>query len=323
MSKSKRYLVLVLAMIMAIGLAGCGDAGTSQVANTPATVATTPAASPVRIPDLDPSPSPSAAAKTLEELAEELESDITSAAIVDGVFTFYMWNDELPGIISQVILRDDLREVWLTSQRDSLLNTLDITVQYLADEGHPGVPCQAILCDGPEVNTIYLAASSGIITYDFLNDADATAAILAAAGVQTPVPEAGAQTPVPEAVPDARAAFDEAFLGDLDPTFYKNVRDDVTGNWRVYVCYTNSDILQYAAQYYDAYFESDSEIHFIVNLYLRTTTRLSVSGTWLFVSTYEYTDGEEHSAKQLPSGMLLAKHIVYMDTGEIEDVTNG
>ena len=41
----------------------------------------------------------------------------------------------------------------------------------------------------------------------------------------------------------------------------------------------------------------------------------------LYVSEYEYVDGEEHDAKIMFSGTHLLDYIVYIDNGDIEKVT--
>ena len=107
-----------------------------------------------------------------------------------------------------------------------------------------------------------------------------------------------------------------------DISFNKKVRNDVTGNWRVAQFAENIDFKEYALSYYEEFFESDSEVHFVINRNYGTTTRINVSSGLLFVSTYEYTDGEEHDAKKLPAGMLLGEWTIDISTGEIEDISN-
>ena len=73
---------------------------------------------------------------------------------------------------------------------------------------------------------------------------------------------------------------------------------------------------------YQAFFEDDSEVHCVVNLGLETTTIITASGDGsLFVKTHQYVDKEEHSAKNLGSGMLLKSYLVNVSTGEIEDIS--
>lgn len=95
------------------------------------------------------------------------------------------------------------------------------------------------------------------------------------------------------------------------------VRDDVTGNWRLSECATTDTVDQYALDYYNAFFEDDKEIHGIINFTLKTTTRLRVFNGVISCDTLEYVDGEEHSAKTLFSGDLLLQQEIDIATGEI------
>lgn len=99
-----------------------------------------------------------------------------------------------------------------------------------------------------------------------------------------------------------------------------NVRNDVTGNWRIATIAESIEIQNYALDYYNKYFESDKEIHAIVNFTYNTTTKISVMGNLLDVTIYEYVDKEEHDAKLLFSGMLLKEYHVNKDSGEIEEI---
>lgn len=99
-----------------------------------------------------------------------------------------------------------------------------------------------------------------------------------------------------------------------------DVRNDVTGNWRISTIAENVDIQEYALSYYKEYFKDDKEIHAIVNFNYKTTTKISVIGNTLDVSIYDYVDGEEHDAKLLFSGTLLKEYSVNMDNGSIEEI---
>lgn len=115
---------------------------------------------------------------------------------------------------------------------------------------------------------------------------------------------------------DLREAFNSS-LGETKPTWYSSVRNDSTGNWRELVVYSDKAIdEQLAIEYCNAYVESDSEVHFIVNLYLKTTTRISKMGNLIFVTVHEYVDGEEHDAKILPGGDVLDDFCVDIETGK-------
>lgn len=102
--------------------------------------------------------------------------------------------------------------------------------------------------------------------------------------------------------------------------FVSNVRNDTTGNWRISTIAENIDMSEYALDYYKQYFTDDSEIHFIVNFNHNTTTKIMVVGGDLDVTVQEYVSKEEHDAKILGSGAVLAEYFVDMETGEIEKV---
>lgn len=98
------------------------------------------------------------------------------------------------------------------------------------------------------------------------------------------------------------------------------VRNDTTGNWRISLIAENIDMSEYALDYYKQYFTDDSEIHFIVNFNYNTTTKIMVMGDDLDVTVQEYVAKEEHDAKMLGSGTVLAEYFVNIETGEIEKV---
>ncbi len=98
------------------------------------------------------------------------------------------------------------------------------------------------------------------------------------------------------------------------------VRNDATGNWRISCIAENLDMSEYALDYYKQYFTDDSEIHFIVNFNYNTTTKIMVSGGSLDVTVQDYVSKEEHDAKVLGSGEVLAEYFVDKNTGEIEKV---
>lgn len=98
------------------------------------------------------------------------------------------------------------------------------------------------------------------------------------------------------------------------------VRNDATGNWRISCIAENIDMSEHALDYYKQYFTDDSEIHFIVNFNYNTTTKIMSMGDQLDVTVQDYVSKEEHDAKVLGSGEVLAEYFVDKDTGEIEKV---
>ena len=99
-----------------------------------------------------------------------------------------------------------------------------------------------------------------------------------------------------------------------------NVRNDVTGNWRVAVIAENIQMQDYALDYYNEYFKDDKEIHAIINFNYNTTTKINIYGDTIYVTVYEYVKGEEHDAKIMYSGMVLKEYSVDKNTGEIKEL---
>lgn len=99
-----------------------------------------------------------------------------------------------------------------------------------------------------------------------------------------------------------------------------DVRNDVTGNWRISVIAESIQMEEYALSYYEEFFRDKDEVHFIVNFNYNTTTCIQYMSGCIFVTVHEYVDGEEHDAKLLGGGMVLAQYIVYPDNGDIEQV---
>jgi len=139
----------------------------------------------------------------------------------------------------------------------------------------------------------------------------------------TPKPTA---EPTPEPTPNPKEAFKaakkafEEEIGGSGLTYYESVRNDSTGKWRCAVIYTSANMVDHALSYYRTFFKSDDELHFICNLGLKTTTKISVVGDKLQVDVREYVDKEEHDAKIMNSGMLLNSYWVDMETGAAEKI---
>lgn len=110
-------------------------------------------------------------------------------------------------------------------------------------------------------------------------------------------------------------------IEDVDAHFsVSDVRNDVTGNWKISSIAESINIEEYVLSYYKKYFSADTEIHAIVNFTLNTTTKISVMGDMIDVCIYEYVDKEEHDAKILFSGTLLKEYFIYLDNGDVEEI---
>ena len=109
-------------------------------------------------------------------------------------------------------------------------------------------------------------------------------------------------------------------VSEINMNFAGTVRNDVTENWRYSTISEDIDIENYVLSYYKEYFESDNEIHGIINFTRKTTARLNVFGNMIFLSLHDYVDGEEYDAKLMFSGTPLVSYIIYTDNGDIEKV---
>lgn len=146
--------------------------------------------------------------------------------------------------------------------------------------------------------------------------ASSTASSVASSAPASSVASSVAESTAPEAEPAS------AESSPLDGISFRadEVRNDTTGNWRISLIAENIDMSEYALDYYKQYFTDDSEIHFIVNFNYNTTTKIMVTGDDLDVTVQEYVAKEEHDAKILGSGTVLAEYFVNIETGEIEKV---
>lgn len=125
-----------------------------------------------------------------------------------------------------------------------------------------------------------------------------------------------------ESASTAPEAESSAASSPLDGIKFRadKVRNDTTGNWRISCIAEDIDMSEHALDYYKQYFTDDSEIHFIVNFNYNTTTKIMSMGDQLDVTVQDYVSKEEHDAKVLGSGEVLAEYFVDKDTGEIEKV---
>ncbi|MCR5792493.1 MAG: hypothetical protein K6G65_04940, partial [Lachnospiraceae bacterium] len=97
------------------------------------------------------------------------------------------------------------------------------------------------------------------------------------------------------------------------------VRGDATGNWRIVKVANLTDPSDYALEYAKAYMmdsEETTNIHFIVNFSLKTTTRFRIISGILEVKTTEYVDKEEHDAKIIGEGEILSKKNFDLESGK-------
>lgn len=118
-----------------------------------------------------------------------------------------------------------------------------------------------------------------------------------------------------------KEALKEALKDKEGLVWFGDVRNDVTGNWRLAEYASSDTLVTFAAEYYNAFFDSDKEIHAVINMSTHVTGQISkIMDDTLDVTLYEYVDGEEHDAKELFSGMLLKEYLVTISTGDIEEI---
>ena len=89
-----------------------------------------------------------------------------------------------------------------------------------------------------------------------------------------------------------------------------SVKNDSTGKWRIAECLTDQQPCEWAKQYYEAFFESDDEIHAVINFTLNTTNRITVAGDQINIDIMDYVQGEEHDADLLFSGNFIETQTV-------------
>lgn len=109
-------------------------------------------------------------------------------------------------------------------------------------------------------------------------------------------------------------------LAEYNIMYQDYVRNDKTGRWRLARMAESVPTVDIALDYYKEYFQSDDELHFVINFTLNTTTSIARYDNYLDVCVREYVSKEEHDAVMLGSGMLLKEYWVYVDTGEVEEL---
>lgn len=100
----------------------------------------------------------------------------------------------------------------------------------------------------------------------------------------------------------------------------KTVINDKTGKWRLARYASNTPTNEFIIDYYKAFFESNDEIHNIINFTLNTTTCVRYTSGVLSFEIHERVPNEELDAKTLGSGILYGAYLAYPDTGVIEEI---
>ena len=105
-----------------------------------------------------------------------------------------------------------------------------------------------------------------------------------------------------------------------DVTFYKEVRNDKTGRWRMGVMAEAVQVQDIALDYWNHFAESSDEVHVVVNFAYNTTTVINRYGDTLVMDVHEYVKGEEHDADIAGSGQYLGTFTVDCTTGEVTEI---
>ena len=107
-------------------------------------------------------------------------------------------------------------------------------------------------------------------------------------------------------------------IDDLQPTYYKRVNDDKTGNWRVITFLASDSGAEDIVPLYNHYKTSDQEIFYMINLWTDVTYCVrNVGKNTISVTPTEHVDGEEATAKLLGSGTSMGDDKFYdTTTGE-------
>lgn len=102
--------------------------------------------------------------------------------------------------------------------------------------------------------------------------------------------------------------------------YQDEVENDVTGNWYWSKTSTSKKAVEkYAVKYYKAYFDSDDELHAIINYKNQTTTSIQVLEKGVLdINTYKHVAYEEDDADDLFTGKLLSENLVYIKSGKVE-----
>ena len=147
-------------------------------------------------------------------------------------------------------------------------------------------------------------------------------AVMAENASATEAPAEENKEPVKDGTYDLKCSEDDKDEDAIQLHFSNEVRNDVTGNWRIATLASDKSFLDFALAYYKEFVTSKDEIHAVVNFTDQTTTKISdapISG-YVSVTVHKYVDGEEHDAKLLFGGEVTGDYWIDVETGEVEDL---
>ena len=115
--------------------------------------------------------------------------------------------------------------------------------------------------------------------------------------------------------------YPEVINDDINITFSESVQNDTTSNYRLARVATTKKIQEYALEYHNSYFQSDHEIHTIVNSTRNTTNKLTkITPGTLDVFVYDYVDNEELDANTLFTGTPIAHYEINISSADITEI---
>ena len=296
MRKKNVFSLLLLLAALTLIFSGCGGKKNQETEN-PATDTAPPVA------ETSPAePAPASLGDIIAALQSSMEANFGEnfSLAQDGEsLRVNVWRDGLGANANAIVAAGaGIPEQWTTIVNS--FQSMSASIQTALDaNGYQNISVAFNVLSELDKNTLLLSIVRDTVVYDYV-----------AGGTPGTADKTEAQETL------------KAELSSGVVRFSRNVEDDVTGNWRLLLYSSEANIADYAVKYYQAFFEDDSEVHCVVNLGLETTTIITASGDGsLFVKTHQYVDKEEHSAKNLGSGMLLKSYLVNVSTGEIEDIS--
>ena len=127
-----------------------------------------------------------------------------------------------------------------------------------------------------------------------------------------------ADEPVVDERAELKRQWRENDMLDKSPEeFYDDIPHDRIGKWRVCVINSERAAVDYLADYYNAYFANDKEMHFIINKAADTTTSAYVKDGKLITTVRRHREGEEKDAKLLNTAEILDEFEFDLETGEL------
>lgn len=147
-------------------------------------------------------------------------------------------------------------------------------------------------------------------------------AVMAENASATEAPAEEKKEPVKDGTYDLKCSEDDKDEDAISVEYFSEVKNDVTGNWRLGKVRTDKTSLDFALAYYKEFVTSKDEIHAVVNYNDQTTTRINYAGMpgYVSVTILQHIDGEENDAKLLFGGDVIGDYWIDIETGEVEDL---